>query len=400
MNNKQSPRKTLAAGATNRGRRSFLAKSVGVGIGASLVAYGAEPARAAFDSPCELQASPLDGLLMLNDSLLELQSSVYRQSAREVNTGIDRTIDYFGQLCDRVSALKSALIAERKGAEYERMKAMADIGCVSAGQIKGFSDAGKVQAQLSSLNTISEQIRQMAYELLPEGRGVTLSVEATRILREIILIVDQQTVELRRQLLAAQTKLRRATDEFDGAVQSAQSRISEAIRKIAEPNSANAAAAKVAQAAEELKKLSAQLRTASMQPQAERAELLAALMDGARRWVAGEHTMSAEAGGAGIFRSAVYRGEPAAPIPFVYSGGLYSLLYNFYPPEGSFKAARCAVMLTLIKLSTVGRSPTREEAERMVRDSLATHHITCSEYQGRGCQPDKFIQALANIVLS
>ncbi|HEX8500870.1 MAG TPA: hypothetical protein VF659_09790 [Pyrinomonadaceae bacterium] len=399
MNSKHSPRTASAQGATNQGRRSFLVKSAVGGVGASLVMRGAEPSRAEADVPCDLQASPLDAVVSLKDSMYELQSAIYRQSFKDVSTHVERTIDYFSQLCDKVGALKAALVAERKGSEYERMKALTDIGCVGAGQIKGFSNAGKVQAQLSSLNAVSEQIRQMAYELLPEGRGVTLSVEATRILREIILLIDQQTVEVRKQLQAALEQSRRAANEYEAATESIQARLSEAIRKLYEPDSAAAAAALVGKAGDELNKLLAQLQAASMQNEAKKAELLIALAEGTRLWVAGKRDGRAGAADSGVFRPASYRRAAAAPAPVAASGELSSLIYNLYPPEGYFKAGKCALLLTQLKVWARVQGVTRDGAVEMVRRGLDNYHITCSDYQGRGCQRDRFIQELANIVL-
>jgi hypothetical protein len=401
MINKQSPQKIAVQAETNQGRRSFLVKSVAGGVGVSLAAYGAVTARAEsdFDGSCDLQASPLDALMSLKDSLTELQGAIYRQTIKTISVGVDRAIDYSAQLCDKVGELKAALVAERKGSEYERMKALADIGCVGAGQIKGFSEAGKVQAQLSSLNVIGEQIRRMAYELLPEGQGVTLSVEATRILREIILIVDQQTVELRRQLLAAQAQSRHVADEFEVATEKIQTLLSAAIRKMYEPDSAAATAALVAQAGEELRKLRAQLQPTSMTAELKKTDLLIALTGGTRQWVADEHATRASVAGPGIFRQAVYSREPPAPVRVASSGELYSLIYNLYPPEGYFKAGKCMLLLTQIKIWRKVEDITRDAAVELVEHALDNYHLTCSEYQGRGCQRDRFIQELANIIM-
>lgn len=253
--------------------------------------------------------------------------------------------------------------------------------------------------QLSSLNVISEQIRQMAYELLPEGQGVTLSVEATRILREIILLIDQQTVELRRQLLAAQAQLRHVADEFEEATEKIQTLLSAAIRKMYEPDSAAATAALVAQAGEELKKLRAQLQSTSMAAEVKKTDLLIALMGGTRHWIAGEDGARAGVGVVGNFRQAVYRREPVAPAPVASGGELYGLIYNLYPPEGYFKAGKCMLLLTQIKIWRRVQGLTREAAVELVEHGLDNYHLSCSEYQGRGCQRERFIQELANIVM-
>lgn len=403
MTDTHPPRKMSARDATDRDRRSFLFKSAAVGVGASLVMCGAAPSHAESVGSCDLQATPFDALTSLKDSMYELRSAVYKQSFKTVSAEAETTIDYFAQLCDKVTALKAALVAERKGsAKYEHMKALADIGCAGAGQIKGLSDVGATQAQLSQLNVVSEQIRQLAYELLPEGQGVTLSVEATRILREIILIVDQQTGEKRRRLQAALERTRTATNEFEEAAETILARISEAIRKLYEPDSAEATAELVGKAGVELEKLLARLRAASMQSEVKRTELLIALVEGTRQWIAGKRAERAAVEGSSVFRRAVYRAEPAAPIPIVAAAELSALIYNFYPPESGYKSFKCSLILTQLRFRawTKSQGVTRDWAVEMIRRGLDDKNVTCSqEYQGRRCQPDVFIQALADILL-
>jgi hypothetical protein len=366
MSRKHSRRSTAA---TDRGRRSFLVKSVAGGVSAPLVLCGAEPARAAGDAPCDFQATPLEALISLKDILSGLQGAVYRQSTNDLGVAVERTTNYFAELCDKVRQLKGELVKARKGTEYERMQAMADVGCAGAGQLENLSDAGKVQAQLASLNVIGEQIRKMAHELLPEGQGVTLSAEAARVLREIIILVDEQTVAARRQLLTALASSRRAANEFETSIQRVQSLLSAAIEKMYERDSA------------------------------ERADLLIALTDGTRQWVADERAVSADAGGTTVFRKAAYLREPAGPAYALGSGEVYNLLAQFYPPENLYKAGKCLFLLTQLKFWTKPRNASREEVMDLVRRALNSYSITCREYRGRACQPDRFVQELANIIL-
>jgi enamine deaminase RidA (YjgF/YER057c/UK114 family) len=383
---------------TDQGRRSFLVKSVAGGVGASLVLHGAPPVRAEFDAACNALASPLEALTSQKDILSSLQSGIYRSTVKEFSAAVEQTTNYSAELCDKVAQLKAALIAQRKGADYERLKALAEIGCTNARQVQNFSSAGKMQVQLANLKVVSEQIRQLAAELLPEGQGVTLSVEATRALREIIILIDRQAVELR-QIQTSLSQTRRTTDEFEEATEHIQSLLTAAINKMYEANSAATTVAIVSQAGDELRKLRAKLKEAGLSYAVETADLLVALVTGTQQWLADPPAVNAVANGAALFRQATYHHAPAGSVAPVAAGELSSLIYNFYPPEGIFKYGKCMLLLFQYTALMKKERRTREEIVKLVESGLAHLSITCSMYQGRMCDRNRFVQELTNIIL-
>ena len=284
---------------------------------------------------CESQASPLEAIISQMDALNRLQSELYKKAYEKIEGDLANCNDQFVKICQKVQQLKAEIIKTRPSDQIERLHAMTEFSCLKVQQLQTSLTlpAAKKSSQTVSkeLKTVTDQIRKMAEELLPEG-GTTLTAEATRILRELIVMIET-AIEMQSRIDTVRVQYKTEVKAAIDMIQNIRTALDSARRKMFDANATKSVVDFMVEAVEGLKKLSTSLETLKYEDDLRTANVLILLVEGTKEWVKDPNLITSKSRNYDYDRvtyDSVSYSNSNRSISLAARGEIYDLLHNFF----------------------------------------------------------------------
>lgn len=195
------------------GRRSFLSRSMAMGIVAGLGTGATRQEDMVFATlpDAECKPSPADSLLLYLDLLIKVQSNAFYDASKGIIIASKNCSDTLKKIQDQVKVLQTEVQNAHTKAQTQQMRQALDFGRAQAQLIKTSLNAPQDGQRLvaSALVLVSDHISQAAQDLLPAGE-ITLSAKAKDALAELIRLV--------RDFEQVPEETRRAQEEYQDRV--------------------------------------------------------------------------------------------------------------------------------------------------------------------------------------
>jgi hypothetical protein len=172
------------------GRRTFLARVMGGGVGAAFMTN--EGAMAHIETDAECKPSAADSLILYLDLLTEIQFQAVKDQYTKVVILLKSCQQVFDEVYEEVKILEAELNKSKLKSQARQIRELAETGRASARLMRDYLGiSGSVEyASLNTLSIVSEQVAHTAQNLLPEGE-VMLSAAGVSALNKIIGLVNE-----------------------------------------------------------------------------------------------------------------------------------------------------------------------------------------------------------------
>jgi hypothetical protein len=331
--------------------------------------------------------------------MLELQSQVHFEVEREFRAVARGCNQLFDQLRNLVGQLGKEITRARAKAQVQKMRELTDLGRAHANMIRASAvSSADIGALVSGWAAVGEQVGRTAQDMLPAGDNV-LSTEASRILNEIVKLVNESIPEKQREIDASQKRtsaLTTALREKIGSVENHLQGASQAavvadnrLSKPAEVITARATAYDLTGRAVKdltgLRSIVAPNCTSKCSEALSIIDDLVLLLEGTQQWIKEPEKVmafNASRGESGIAGQALARQNQTHYAHPVVAGGLNNVLDRHCPPGSSLRVAFCTTCVLLpVKAWAWWRSPSSDQLVNALESGVrrANRTLSCAE---------------------
>lgn len=383
---------------TDRIRRTFLRRSVIGGLALALIPGRRAAGAALSDESCSGKPAPSDALNNYYSMMLEIQSHVSFEIQNDYWTVTRGCSELFDQLKGLVGQLEKEITRSRMKAQVEQMRELTEIGRAHAKLIRASVSSAELNGLVTGWALVGEQVGRTAQNLLPAGQNV-LSPDASRILNEIVKLVNEAIPEQQSKIAQTQERTSALTTALRGKIGNVENYLREASRfavvaenRFSKPDEATKARATAAELVGKAIAELGELKTIVTQNCAGKCgeglvaiDDLSRLLEGTQQWIKEPEKVlafNASRDESNVAMNALARRERLSYAHPVIADRLDNVLARRCPPGSSLQTALCT---TLVLLPVKGWAwwvrPSRDQLVYAVERGLirASRTLSCGQ---------------------